>query len=454
MKLVTIGVYVRRQFASHAGGLPITCLALALCWLAGAAFGQVTTARFYPTVQDSSGGAIQGAAVTLTHEGTNASYRKTTDATGEALFDVLPVGSYALTIEAPGFKRFHSKGIELTASQQTQQTFTLDVGAVTETVTVESTAPLVSAASSEQRESLSSMQVAELPLSRRNVTNVLRVAPGVDVGGGSVRINGQGKSGAGITVDGTDANANPSEGRSMEQYGGRNYIDVMSIEAVQEVQLMRGVMAAEYGGVISGQVNLISKSGSNAFHGSLFELYRSHLFNARNPFRPSRNSDGTMISRDREVFNQFGGSLGGRIWRDKLFFFTTYEGYRESGFQRVTGTVPTPALKAEFLRALPFRETKLLMDLLPEPVVPLDENRGRFEGAGDRKRKENHVIARGDYRPTQAGNLSLTYTRNRPFGLDPNFMLNGSNDRIYEYLQDRYSVQYTQSGPHWVLESR
>src|SRR5207249_11045220 len=147
----------------------------------------------------------------------------------------------------------------------------------------------------DQRESLSAVQVIELPLSRRNVTNILRLSSGVDVGNGSVRINGQGKSGAGVTVDGTDANANPSEGRAMQQYGGANYIDVMSIEAVQEVQLMRGIMAAEYGGVVSGQVNLISKSGTNAFHRSLFENYRSHLFNARNPFQPSRNPDGSII---------------------------------------------------------------------------------------------------------------------------------------------------------------
>ena len=91
---------------------------------------------------------------------------------------------------------------------------------------------MVNTVSADQRESLSAVQVIELPLSRRNVTNILRLSSGVDVGNGSVRINGQGKSGAGVTVDGTDANANPSEGRAMQQYGGANYIDVMSIEAV------------------------------------------------------------------------------------------------------------------------------------------------------------------------------------------------------------------------------
>src|SRR5215510_1851009 len=101
----------------------------------------------------------------------------------------------------------------------------LGVGKLTQSVTVESSAPLINNVCSEQRERLGGLQVRELPLSRRNVTNVLRLSSGVDTGLGSVRINGQGKSGAGVTVDGTDANANPSEGRAMAQYGERNYID-------------------------------------------------------------------------------------------------------------------------------------------------------------------------------------------------------------------------------------
>src|SRR5262249_41678122 len=204
--------------------------------------------------------------------------------------------------------------------------------------------------------------------SRRNVTNILRLSSGVDTGNGSVRINGQGKSGAGVTVDGTDANGNPSEGRSMSQYGDRNYIDVVSIEAVQEVQLIRGSLQAEFGGVISGKVTIISKSGTNSFHGSLFENYRSHLFNARNPFQPSRNPDGSEIAKNREVFNQFGGSLGGPVLRDKAFFFFTYEGYRESTVVRVTHTAPTPQFKSEILRALPFPEPTIRMQHQPTPT--------------------------------------------------------------------------------------
>ena len=203
---------------------------------------------------------------------------------GEFGFDFLRVGSYTLRIEANGFKRFESKNIALVSGQTVRQTFPLEVGALTETVSVEGIAPLVSTASSEQSQTFDAQKVTELPLRRRNVSGILRLSPGVDMGTGrSPRINGLGASGTGMSVDGTDANSNPEQ-RSIAQYGARNYIDVMSIDAVQEVQLVRGILPAEYGGVVGGQVNLISKSGTNSWHGSLFENYQSHIFNARNPF--------------------------------------------------------------------------------------------------------------------------------------------------------------------------
>ena len=417
-------------------------------------WGQVTTATLYGTVQDSSGAVIPGGEATLTNDDTGLVYIAPISGAGDFVFNVLPVGSYTLKVESDGFKTYQSTGIALIASQVVRQTHTLEIGSLTETVTVEGRPPLVNTQASEQSESLNSMKITELPMARRNVTNILRLSTGVDVGGGSLRINGIGKSGTGVTVNGTDANSNPSEGRALEQYGGRNYMDVMSIEAVEEVQVMRGIMKAENGGVVSGTVNLISKQGTNEFHGSVFENYRSHVFNARNPFQTNYNSDGSQIAKNREVFNQFGGSLGGPIKPNRLFFFATYEGYREYASRRVTGTVPTPELRTTILNALPFQEVRMLMDTIPEPTLLFDEYRGRTETVGSRERRENHVIARGDYRVTDTSNLSFTYTRNRPFGLDPRYNLNGANDREYTYVQDRYNLQYTKSGVTWVSETR
>jgi hypothetical protein len=438
----------------HSQRALVSLAAAMLCAVAAPSRAQVTTATLYGIVQDGTGGLVSGASVLLTHAGTSAERRATSDERGEFVFTVLPVGSYTLKIEKPGFKAYARTGLALAASQSVRQTHTLEVGALAEEISVEAFSPLVNTVSAEQRETLSSQQVSELPLSRRNVTNVLRLSSGVDVGGGSVRINGQGKSGATITVDGTDANANPSEGRSMEQYGGRNYIDVMSVEAVEEVQLMRGILQAEYGGAVSGQVNLIAKSGTNNWKGSAFENYRSHVFNARNPFQANRRADGSLLPKNREVFNQFGGSLGGPVLRDRLFLFVTYEGYRESAFQRVNGDVPTPQLRQQILQALPFQETRLLLNTLPEPNVPIDANIGRFEGTGQRERTENHFVVKTDFQPSQGSRFSVAYTRNRPFGLDPRYNLEGANDRTYDYAQDRMTAQYTRSRGRWVSETR
>src|SRR5262249_17099253 len=154
---------------------------------------QVTTATLYGIVEDPGGAVIPGAKVTLIHQGTNAARETVSGETGEFAFTALPVGLYMLRIEKPGFKSYVNTGVELDAAQSVRQTHALQVGEVAETVTVEGTAPLVNTVSSEQRESLNALQVTELPLSRRNVTNVLRLSSGVDIGGGSVRINGQGK---------------------------------------------------------------------------------------------------------------------------------------------------------------------------------------------------------------------------------------------------------------------
>ncbi|MGH9673050.1 MAG: TonB-dependent receptor [Bryobacteraceae bacterium] len=419
---------------------------------ASLALAQVTTATFYGIVSDATGAVVPSAVVTIVHEETGATLARTTNETGEVAFDFLRVGSYTVRIEAKGFKRYESKGMELSSGQTVRQSLRLEVGAQTETVTVEGVAPLVSTASSEQLQTFEGFKVTELPLGRRNVSSVMRLATGVDIGSNrNLRINGVGSSGTGVSVDGTDANSYPEQ-RGMAQYGARNYIDVMSIDAVQEVQLVRGILPAEYGGVLGGQVNVIAKSGSNTWHGSLFENYQSHVLNARNPFVAARTAAGATIPKPSIVFNQFGASAGGRVIRDRLFVFSAYEGYRESASRRVNGTVPTPAFRNEILRALPLAETRVMLDQLPAANVPINDDVGRWEGIRAATSKENHVIVKGDYRVTSLSNLSVNYTRMRPFGLDPNY--NPSNDRTFEYVQDRLSASYTLARATWTSETR
>src|SRR5712692_7437932 len=383
---------------------------------------QVTTATLFGIVRDSIGAVVPGANVTATHEGTAGVRTGITDAGGEFTLTALPSGAYTLTIELTGFKTSTRRGLQLSPGQTTRQTFQVEIGAIEESVTVRALSPLVETASSKQVATHTFDQVSELPLQRRNITGVLALAAGADTSDGrGVRLNGVAAGGTGITVDGTEANSNP-EGRSMAQYGGQNQIDVMSIESVQEVQVVKGILPAEYGGVTGGQVNMISRSGTNSFHGSAFENFQSDRFSARDRFLAAD------LAKPSVQFNQFGGSFGGPIERSRAFFFTTYEGYRETAGIRVTGNVPTPALRDQVLAALPFPETRIVLDALPLPNEPINADIGRFNGVGIRTRRENHIVAKSDVSILSGGNLTATYTRMRPFTQNPSVTVNGAND--------------------------
>src|SRR5215467_2481780 len=318
---------------------------------------QVITATVYGVVHDSTGAVLPGASITVTNRGTNLSREAVSDERGEFALVAIPAGPYTLKIELPGFKTYTNQGLDLSGGQTVRQTVALEVGQVSENITVSESAPLVQTATAAQQESIGTQQVVDLPLSRRNVVGLITQAPGVTenstgiAGGGNIRLNGVAEGGTTITVDGTDAVSN-SETRGTGTYGGQNQISVMSIEAVAEVQVVKGILPAEFGGAAGGQVNMISRSGTNQFHGSVFENYQSQVFSARDPFLPGTAPKPSIR------FNQFGGSLGGPIIRNRAMFFGAYEGYRESAGQSVFGNVPTQQTRDRILAALPFTETK------------------------------------------------------------------------------------------------
>ena len=416
-------------------GLLVACVAMA----------QVTTATFFGSVTDPTGALIPGAEVRFTHLDTGTVTTKTTDSAGEFQFEFLRVGGYTLAIQAAGFKRYERSGIELAASQRVRQTFVLEVGAVSDTVEVTGQAPLVNTVAPEQRESLDRRQLEELPMSRRSFQNILTLGTGIDTSdNGGVRMNGLGRSGVKITVDGTDATSNP-ENPGTSMYQSFNYINVMSVEAIQEVQTTKGVAAAEYGHQLSGNVNLISKSGTNNFHGSLLESFRAEDLNAK---------ERRLTTRSPFTYNQYGGSIGGPIRRDKIFFFTAYEGYQESSFAIVQGDVPTQKFRDEALQAQP--GYKIFLDTLYLPNQPFaaDADSGRYVGAASQKRHENHVTAKGDIRLTSTDNLSLTYSRGRPYRLSPEGRTQAVNTREWIGISERGQATFFTGGAHWSSESR
>lgn len=420
------------------GRLPI---ALSLLAFAGAGWSQVTTARFYGIITDPSGAVVPGATVTLVQQDTGASSVKTSDSAGEFMFDFLKVGSYTLRIEAPGFKTYEASAIELGAAQSVRRTFVVEIGTAAETVRVTSETVEVNTVNAEQRESFSRQEAMQLPLARRNYSNLLKVGTGiVDIPGG-VRMNGLGKSGASVTVDGTNATGN-SENSYTSMFQSFNYVDTLSVEAIQEVQITKGVISAEYGQQLSGNVNLLTRSGTNNWHGSLFENFQAEELNARGQF---------LTTKPPLTFNQFGGSGGGPIKRDRVFIFGAYEGYRERTSRFVSGDVPTQKLRNEMLAAVPAYKTAL--DIMPLPTVPHSPtaDAGRFEGIAGSMAEDNHAVVKGDIRLRDSMNLALTYTRGRPFRINENYTLNG---REWRGFQERGTASFVMTGAAWTSESR
>ena len=249
----------------------------------------------------------------------------TTGDDGAFLFPRLPVGSYELTADKPGFSTYLQKGIQLTVNQLANQTIVLQVGKVTETTTVEANADLVETRSGTVGQLVDQEKITELPLNGRLAQRLVFLSAGtVDLGRNGCRICGNG----GVYPNEQTAGVN---GAGMGQVNyqldgvGHNdtYLNVNvpfpNPDAIQEFNLQANNFTAEYGNAGGGIVNIVTRSGTNQLHGSAFEFLRNGDLNARNFFAPTQDT----LKR-----NQFGGSVGGPIRKDKLFFFGTYQGTR------------------------------------------------------------------------------------------------------------------------------
>lgn len=417
-------------------------VALMLCLPATA---QVTTASFYGTVQDPSGALVSGAQVSLTQSETGSSRSQTTSSTGEFAFQFLPVGTYTLQISAAGFRPLESRGIELGAAQQARQAYVLEVGSVTDKVEVRGEAPLVNSVTAEQRQSISTSEVRELPVARRTLSNIFALGTGIAAtGAGQFSLNGLGQSAASISMDGIDASSSPLSPQAQLREGF-NYISVVSMEAVQEVQVSKGVFSAEYGRALSGNINVVTKSGTNNWHGSAFELFNAEELNGRQQF---------LTTRPGVTFNQYGGSLGGRIVRDRAFMFGALEGYQERSASTVQGEVPTPQLRADMIAAVPAFKT--LLDTYPLPNQPFapNANIAPFVGSGSVTGRDLSLSLRPDVW-VKANRLLLTgtYARSRPVRTVPR--IQPVNTQVLDGVSERFNITATYiGGPNWSSESR
>ena len=348
------------------------------------------TAAIVGTVTDASGAAVPEAGVSARNQNTGFVLTRQTSLEGAFTLPLLPVGSYVVEVQKQGFQRFVQQNIVLTVNDRVTVDIQLQLGATTESVTVTDRPPLLEAQTGALRGVVDQSRMVSLPLNGRNMTNLISLQAGAiqtaDASGNgegvAFAVNGNRQNGVYYLLDG---------GYNTSTY--RNYSGTFpNPDAVQEFSVQRSNFSAEYANATGAVVNVITKSGTNEFHGTLFEFLRNASLNARNFFAPRRDT----LKR-----NQFGGTLGGPIVKDKLFFFGSYQGtylrsdpgltrqflptapYRSGNFSGLNRTITDPLNRQPFPNAQipPSRFNPVTVKLLQYIPVPPAANGERFTGA-------------------------------------------------------------------------
>lgn len=325
--------YVRTFFTAtrDAGTAPrrwalAVLLIMALFIPAPAVWSQGNQGTLEGAVVDPSGAAVAGAHLTVTNQDTGIRFESTTASDGLFAFPVLPVGSYTIEVEHQGFAKLTRKDVQLTVGARLNLTLALTVAGQTQSVTVSSETPLVETTRSQVSTTVNDVAIGNLPTNGRNFINFALLTPGVtlDVRGGDISFAGQRGTLNSLVVDGSDNN-NTFFGQSLGRTGSGRAPYQFSQDAVQEFQVNSNAYSAELGHAGGAVINVVTKSGTNTFHGTAFEFYRDRGLNANDPINKQLHR-----ARSPYHFNQFGGNLGGPILRDRMFFFFDYDGQRNT----------------------------------------------------------------------------------------------------------------------------
>jgi outer membrane receptor protein involved in Fe transport len=322
----------------------VCAMLFALCSLP--AFAQLSTATMFGTVTDATGAAVRNATVTIVQTDTNTTRAIKTGGNGDYRADFLPVGPYKVTVSAPGFKTLTREGLTLTVTEDAHLDLSLTPGGASETVEVTAEIPLLNTGNSTLGRTVDNVEIDNLPLVDRNVYTLLDLTPGVQnnnnagnaANGGvvnplgypeqHVKINGSTDSGVGQVSYYLDGGSNMT--------GVRNTGNPLpNPDAIREFSVQTNNYSAQYGRNSSGVVTVLTKSGTNQFHGSLFEFFRDRNFNAT----VHRSSQKIPYNQHR-----FGGTVGGPALHDKLFFFASLAGFRFISVNILNTTVPSAAM--------------------------------------------------------------------------------------------------------------
>lgn len=302
---------------------------------------QSETATLLGTVRDANSAVMQGANVTLKNAAAGISVTTSTDPNGDYQFVNVKIGNYQITVEAAGFNRTIAENINLTVNARQRVDLTLQVATAAETVTITGAAELLESDSSDRGQVIQRQQIVALPLNGRSYANLALLSPGVreshtnsSIGGGgreaAFNVNGLRATVNNFLLDGIDNNAYGTSNQSFS-----SQVVQVSPDAIAEFKVQTNTYSAEFGRSGGAVINATYRTGSNQFHGSAWEFHRNTVLNAVGFFKPVGGTKPPLIR------NQFGFTFGGRIIKDRTFFFGDYEGFRQIQKNLVFSTIPT-----------------------------------------------------------------------------------------------------------------
>jgi Carboxypeptidase regulatory-like domain len=413
---------VRQAFRSIFNSVFVFALVFGVASVASA---QVDRAGLNGTVLDASGKPLPGAKITA-RQIASGLYRETV-ASSSGRYDIpeLPIGVYRLTFTAPGFQEKIVDGIEQTIGHTRTLNVTLSLSGMVQEVTVSDLAPQLDETSASLAARIEPIQVKQLPLNGRNWSTLTVLVPGaVDTGGSnqrSVRFAGRGLDDNNFTYDGIDAT-------NIVNQAQQPFVRLaIPTEAIQEFRIDAMLFTAENGSTPGGQIAVASKTGSNNLHGSLFEFLRNDILDAREPI--------ATLTPSKPAFrlNQFGGSFGGPVARDKTFFYFAYEGLRQTLGQPLVGLVPSDSFRAQVAAANPALIP--ILNAFPEGQQPSGSSTqvSEFLGSGRQLDHEDSAMLRLDHHFSAADSAYLRFNFDASYSDTP--LSQGQT-----YLNDRQLV--------------
>ena len=345
---------------------------------ASGAMAQTSTTSLQGTVTDPSGAAVGNASVQLTNLDAKVQRDTTSDSQGDYHFQFLPPGPYTLTISAAGFSRFERKGLQLLVNTPATVNAQLQIGQSSQVVTVSDTPPALNMVDASIGDTFNETHVKQIPIEGRNVPDLLSLQAGVAYTGNrpdadttqdtrAGAVNGARSDQSNVALDGVDVNDYNSA------YAFTSVLPV-TLDSVQEFRVTTTNYNADQGQGSGAEVAMITKSGSNNLHGTVYEYTRNTITSANDYLlKASQLNAGLPNKPDKLIRNIFGASLGGPIRKDRLFLFANYEGTRQREQETVVRTIPTPTLCQGHIRYVNTSNT--ITDLAPSDIANLDPNK-------------------------------------------------------------------------------